>query len=114
MAKQKHKVARYQVALNEPQNKMLQEMMQEDAQTEVSSFFGIVLVSEYKQRQEIKNKRPQGRPRKEESDNDEPEVFDREKEYADDHPKTILYYGRMIGPREDKDLNDLQKEFQPK
>ncbi len=112
MAKIKHKIARYQVALNEPQNNILKEMMIEDAQTEPSDFFGIILVNEYKRRQEEKSKRPVGRPKKEEDV--EPEVFDREKEYADDLPKNIMYYGRMIGPREDKDLNDLQKQFAPK
>lgn len=108
MAKIKHKIARYQVALNEPQNNMLKEMMLEDAQTDFSSFFGIVLVNEFKQRQLLKLKRPQGRPRKEEDNNEPVEQWDREKEYADDLPKTIMHYGRLIGRREYDEIDNIQ------
>lgn len=114
MPKQKHKIARYQVALNEPQNNILLEMMKEDAQTDISSFFGIVLVNEWKKREEIKAKRPQGRPRKEEPENEVPEQWDREKEYADDLPKNIKYYGKMIGAREYADVDKIKDYIQPK
>lgn len=50
MAKPKHKVARYQISLNEPQKKMLEELMTEDAQTDISAFFGFILVKVYKDR----------------------------------------------------------------
>lgn len=50
MAKQKHKVARYQVALNETQNNALKRMMDEDLQTDISSYFGGILVNEWKRR----------------------------------------------------------------
>ncbi len=114
MSKQKHKVARYQVALNDPQNKMLEEMMKEDAQTEISGFFGVILVNEYKRRQEVKNKRPQGRPRKEDDDNANDVFVDEPLDWSDDLPKTINWYGKKIGPKESAHYDNLQKAFQPK
>lgn len=93
---------------------MLTKMMSEDGQESVSYFLGGLLAEEWKKREEYKNKRPQGRPRKEDNDEaDEPELT-REEKYADDLPKTILYMGQRIGPREDHDISELQKMFQPK
>jgi hypothetical protein len=102
MGKKKHKVARYQVALNEPQNNMLSEMMKEDAQTDVSAFFGIILVNEYKIRQVEKNKKPVGRPKKEE----EEDIEEVEPDFTDDLPKNKPYYGKMVGAKELKYLMD--------
>lgn len=113
MAKQKHKVARYQIALNEPQNDKLIKMMEEDLQTDVSSYFGILLANEWKQREAEKAKRPVGRPRKEDEE-EEDEEFDLEKEFEDDLPKNINWYGVKIGERQLKYYEDLQKGFKAK
>jgi hypothetical protein len=115
MAKQKHKVARYQIALNEPQNEILKKMMDEDLQTDVSAYFGMILANEWKQREAEKAKRPVGRPRKEDEENEEEEEeFDLEKEFADDLPKNINWYGVKIGERQLKYYEDLQKGFKAK
>ena len=108
MAKKKNKVARYYVSLNEPQDRILWEMMKEDAQTDISSFIGFIIVSEWKARQLEKAKKPVGRPRKED---DNEEEWDQEEEYKNDLPKNINYYGSMIGPREYADKMELQKQF---
>lgn len=109
MPKKRNKVARYQVSINEPQKNMLDEMMEEDAQTEVSSFFGIILVNEYKRRQVEKNKRPQGRPRKEDNEDEE-----EEDPYINDLPKDINWFNEKIGPKEYADKLELQKQFKPR
>lgn len=110
MSKQKHKVVRYQIGLNELQKKMLTEMMHEDALTEVGVFFCNILANEYKNRQLIKTKRAPGRPRKDDSDDDE----DFDDLYKDDLPKNIPYYGKMIGKKEYEDKIELQKDFKPR
>lgn len=112
MSKIKHKIARYQVALNEPQNNILKEMMQEDAQTEISSFFGIVLVNEYKRRQEYKNKKPVGRPRK---DDDEAEEItpDDDAYWINDLPKDKTFYNKSVGAKELYYLENRKIEMPP-
>lgn len=110
--KKKHKVARYQVSINELQKKMLEEMMLEDAQTDVSNFLGFCLVNEYKKRQEEKNRRPVGRPRKDEEQEDI--QFDAEPDWSDDLPKNITHYGQKIGAKQMAYIEELQKHFQPK
>lgn len=55
MAKKIHKIARYQVSVNELQQKMLQELMTEDAQVSVSDYFGILIVQLWKLRNGNKN-----------------------------------------------------------
>lgn len=117
MPKKKHKVVRYQVSFNELQKKMLDEMMLEDAQTEASDFISFCMVNEYKHRQELKTKRPQGRPRKGTNTNsfgDEANDDSDFDEYADDLPKNIPYYGTNIGEREYRDKQKLQESFKPK
>lgn len=113
MAKQKHKVARYQIALNEPQNDKLIKMMDEDLQTDVSAYFGMILANEWKQREAEKARRPVGRPRKEDDEENEEEE-DPEIKYADDLPKNIMHFGRMIGQREYDDIAELSKQFRAK
>lgn len=62
MARNKTKVVRYSVSLNEAENSILQALMYEDAKQDVSGYFGFLLSEVYKQRQEGK-KRPVGRPK---------------------------------------------------
>jgi len=114
MGKKIHKVARYQIALNEPQNNMLKEMMQEDAQTEPGAMFAIVLVNEYKQRQLEKNKRPQGRPRGKAIDESNDEANEPEENWDHDVPKDITHYGQKIGKLQMAHIEEMQKMFQAK
>lgn len=114
MGKKKNKIARWLVSVNEPQKKMLDEMMLEDAQTDVSNFFGSVLVNEYKRRQEEKNKRPVGRPRGKVEEPDGGANDEETDEYITDLPKSIYYFGTYVGPKEYADKLEFQKSFKPK
>lgn len=112
MPKVKNKIKNWRVAVNILQLKMLEELMKEDGQTDVSSYFGILISEVYKSRQESKNKRPVGRPKKddyEDEEEDDPEV-----KYKHDLPKKYLHYGRRIGEQEMQDIKDLQSQFKPK
>jgi hypothetical protein len=109
MSKQKHKVARWWLSVNEPQKKMLDEMMKEDAQTDVSTYFGFLIAEVYKARQLEKNRRPVGRPRKEE---DEDEY--QEPNYDDDLPKDIFWMGEYIGKRQMADKEAFTREWNSK
>lgn len=114
MSKTKHKVARYVVSVNEPQKKMLEEMMQEDAQTDASAFWTFVLVQEWKRRESEKAKRPVGRPHKATNDEENQNEEDLEENWDDDLPKTTMYYGQLIGPKQMKYYEEVQKMFRPK
>jgi hypothetical protein len=107
MAKKKHKVARYMFALNQLQNISLQKMMHEDMQTDISSFMGGLIVKEWKEREREKNKKPIGRPRKENEQDYDVYVDD----YSDDIPKNINWFGTQIGEREYQDNLNLQKKL---
>jgi len=105
MAKQRHKVARYSVSVNAPQQDILEKLMKEDSQTDVSAYFGFLIVQENKRREEEKNKRGPGRPRKEEDGGIDSEP---EPDYSDDLPKKHFYFGEWMGPRQKKDIEERQ------
>lgn len=54
---------------------LLEEMMKEDYQSNLSNFVNLLVTQEKKRRDEVKNKRPVGRPTKEkqEDDHDDPD-----------------------------------------
>ena len=107
MAKQKRLVS-----FNEPHYKMLTHMMEEDGNDSVSYFLGTLISREYKERLADKAKRPQGRPKKGQASDEE--VNEELDDYSDDLPKSIAYYGTMIGPREYADKLALQEQFKSK
>lgn len=113
MSKKINKVARWQVSVNAEQKKILEEMMKEDLQTEVSDFYNFCLVQEYKKRKVEKEKRPQGRPKGSTKDSMEDDSEEDPFDYTDDLPKNIPYYGQMIGKREYDDKLALQASFKP-
>lgn len=95
------------ITFNDVHYKMMSDMMTEDGTESISYFLGTLISDRYKERHEAKNKRKQGRPRKNEEDDTD------EEDYADDLPKNIPYYGTMIGKREYDDKLALQASFKP-
>ena len=76
---------RHIVTLSDHIETILKELMAEDITDNVSGFFRTLLIEEYKHRQDLKNRRPQGRPRKGNNTNDDNDNDDFPDEYA---PKT--------------------------
>lgn len=101
------------VSFNDRHFEMLSQMMQEDGQESFSFVLGTLISKEYKERLEMKNKRPQGRPKKtigesnEEDDSDEPD-------FSDDLPKNKPYFNQMVGARELHYLENRKIEMPPK
>ncbi len=103
------------ISLTSIHEEQLEKMMTEDGHDNNSYFIGGLIGSEWKRREAEKAKRPVGRPRKEDDENEEEdEEFDLEKEFADDLPKNINWYGVKIGERQLKYYEDLQKGFKAK
>jgi hypothetical protein len=50
MSRKKTQVARYQISVNQPQKEMIDQLMVQDGQTEISAFFTLLLVKEFKAR----------------------------------------------------------------
>lgn len=115
MAKEKIKSKRALITIKPLNIEVLDQMMVEDRTNNLTDFINFLIVDEWKRREAEKAKRPVGRPRKEDGEKDEEEEeFDLEKEFADDLPKTINWYGTMIGKRQFKYYEDLQKGFKAK
>lgn len=94
---------RITIYLNEIQSAGLKKMMSDDMGSDNTSAFMVRLLSEEaKRREESKNKRGRGRPQKDEEAPDE--LY--EPDYSDDLPKTINYYGRLIGKQEMEDIEE--------
>lgn len=104
------------ISLTSAHEEALEKMMTEDGHDNTSYFIGGLIGNEWKRREAEKAKRPVGRPRKEDEENEEEEdeEFDLEKEFADDLPKNINWYGVKIGERQLKYYEDLQKGFKAK
>lgn len=102
------------ISLTSIHEEQLEKMMTEDGHDNNSYFIGGLIGSEWKRREAEKAKRPVGRPRKEDEEEEEDEEFDLEKEFADDLPKNINWYGVKIGERQLKYYEDLQKGFKAK
>jgi len=65
MPRPKLRVRQYQVAVNKEQQEALEKLMQEDLQTNVSQYFGMMIAEVTQWREDYKTKRA-GRPKKEE------------------------------------------------
>lgn len=75
MPRIKHLTNRYLVSLNKIQNEALLKLMVEDMQTNVSAYFGQLIVEVTKTRQLVKDK-TKGRPRNEKpEEEEEPEIY---------------------------------------
>lgn len=101
------------ITISEIHWNMLNEIMDEKGLDSIFDVIKNIFAEEYKRREEAKTKRPVGRPRKEEGEEEE-EEFDLEKEFADDLPKNITWYGTKIGERQFKYYEELQKNFKAK
>ncbi len=100
------------VTFTDEQAQGLDTLMLEDLQSNTTAYLVGLIGAELKRRAEAKAllaaKRPVGRPRKDE------EEYETEPDYSHDKPKNIPHFGRMIGPRELRDIEAAQKEFTPK
>ncbi len=104
------------LSLNEEQYAILRELMEQDHATNFTAFVWQCIVNEKKAREAEKSKRPVGRPRKDDDDDD---IFTKP-DFSDDLPKDIVYFGQKIGKKE-RDWLDRKDEalkesgmFQPK
>ena len=68
MTIKKTKVKQFNVSVNAEQLEALEKMMKEDMQTNISQYFGLLISEVWKMREGGKNKRPVGRPKKEEEE----------------------------------------------
>lgn len=95
------------LTLKDDQLAVLEEMMKEDLAVNRTAFFVALIVAEHKRRQEIRNKRGVGRPRKVEDEYEaEPEP-----DYTNDLPKVHIHMGSKVGPRELADIERRHREL---
>jgi len=104
---EKQKSEKKLITINGLHKDILKEMMEEDRQDSLSIFIGFLLIEEYKRRQAEKTKRPVGRPRKEDDEEDEEIVPD----YTNDLPKDQIWYGKQVGRREMSDILKKDKQI---
>ncbi len=103
---------KFLVTLNDEQDNALEKLMSEDLATNRTAYLAMLIGAEAKRREEVRNKRPVGRPRKEDARASEDE-YESEPDYSQDKPKNILHFGRMIGKREFDDIQRNSESFAP-
>lgn len=105
---------KFLLTFSDEQTQGLDTLMRDDLQTNRTAYVAGLIGAELKRRAEareaVKNKKPVGRPRK---DADESE-YEETPDYSHDMPKDIPHFGRMIGKRELQDIENAQRDFQPK
>ena len=93
------------LAIPDVQWEALQKMMKDDLSTNLTAFVGYLIAQEMKNR----TPKPIGRPKTKKDDDEEENEQD--DDYTNDLPKSIPYFGQMIGPRESADKRALQDAF---
>lgn len=87
---------RFFVSVNEMELILLNKLMQEDAKTNVSSYFGYLISEVAKRREQEDNSRPRlGRPPKDKSKHSIENPNDTDPVYLHPDQKTILHRGEM-------------------
>lgn len=94
MARIKNKIARYAVYVNQAQDDALKAMMKEDMADTPSAFIGSLIAKEWTRRTKPK---PQGRPKKEQDEQEQAKQAPEEEEVRDiPHPDTFGHEGEFM------------------